>query len=206
MAKFLLIRHGQNDLVSKKLAGRLPGVHLNDAGHAQAQRLATLLADLPIKAVYSSPLERAQETALPIAQVHDLDVSTLPELIEMDYGRWQGKRLKALQRRKLWKTIQEQPSQVRFPNGERFVEAQERVVVGITALSQTYDQKDWVACVSHCDVIKLLVAHFLGLPLDNFQRIQIATASVSVLFLHEGKAFFGPINHTLDFPESITSL
>lgn len=202
MAKFLLIRHGQNDLVANKLAGRLPGVHLNEAGHAQAQRLATLLADLPIKAVYSSPLERAQETALPIAQTHNLDIRTLPELIEMDYGRWQGKRLKALQRRKLWKTIQAQPSQVCFPQGERFVDAQERVVAGITALSQEYDQKDWVACVSHCDVIKLLVAHFLGLPLDNFQRIQIATASVSVLFLHEGKAFFGPINRTLDFPES----
>jgi len=195
MAKFLLIRHGHNDLVAKKLAGRLPHVHLNELGLTQAQRLTTLLADLPIKAVYSSPLERAQETALPIAQAHDLGVSIMPELIEMDYGRWQGKRLKALQRRKLWKAIQTQPSQVRFPKGERFVDAQVRVVAG-------YDEKDWVACVSHCDVIKLLVAYFLGLPLDNFQRVQIAPASVSVLYLYQGKLAFGQINHTLDFPES----
>jgi probable phosphomutase (TIGR03848 family) len=202
MAKFLLIRHGHNDMVAKKLAGRLPGVHLNEVGHTQAQRLATLLANVPIRAIYSSPLERAQETALPIAEVHDLGVTIMPELIEMDYGKWQGKRLKALQRRKLWKTIQAHPSQVRFPQGESFVEAQERIVAGITALNQQYDEMDWVACVSHCDVIKLLIAHFLGLPLDNFQRLQIDPASVSVLFLHEGKAFFGPINHTLDFPES----
>ena len=170
MANFLLIRHGQNDLVAKKLAGRLPGVHLNEAGHAQAQRLAALLADLPIKAVYSSPLERAQETALPIAQAHNLGVSIMPELIEMDYGRWQGKRLKRLQRRKLWKTIQEQPSQVRFPKGEGFIDAQVRVVAGITALSEKYEEKDWVACVSHCDVIKLLITHFLGLALEIVQR------------------------------------
>lgn len=202
MAKFLLIRHGQNDLVAKKLAGRLPCVHLNEVGKTQAQRLAALLAGLPIKAVYSSPLERAQETALPIAQAHDLEVSIMPELIEMDYGSWQGKRLKALQRRKLWQTIQAQPSQVCFPDGERFIDAQARVVTGITALCEQYTEKDWVVCVSHSDVIKLLIAHFLGLPLDNFQRLQIGPASISVLYLHGGKASLGPINRTLDFPES----
>lgn len=196
MAKILLIRHGQNDMVGKKLAGRLPNVHLNQRGQAQARRLAAELAALPVKAVIASPLERAQETAVPIARVHDLAVEILPDLLEIDYGYWQGKSLKQLRQRKLWKVVQEHPGEVRFPDGESFAEVQARVVDGLNTLSEKYGEKDLIVCVAHCDVIRLAVVHFLGMPLDNFQRLQIAPASVSVLCLHQGKASFGPINQT----------
>jgi len=200
MTTFLLIRHGQNDLLEKKLAGRLPDVHLNPKGREQAQRLSEVLSALPIKAVYASPLERAQETAEPIARSHGLLVETLPALLEINFGGWQGKKIKRLKKRRLWKAVQRKPSAVRFPDGESFTEAQDRIVEGLCSLSAHDKEKDLVVCVAHSDVIRLAVAYFLGLPLDNFQRIHIATASITVLHLDEGKASFGPINYTINFP------
>ena len=203
MAILFLIRHGHNDSVGKKLTGRLPGVHLNAEGQAQAQKLAEALADLEIKAVIASPLERAQETAEPIAKTHNLTVETLTDLLEIDFGKWQGRTFKQLKRLKLWKKVQKAPSEVRFPDGESFSEAQERVAKGLIALSEQYGEKEKVVCVAHSDVIRLAVAYFLGLPLDHFQRIRIAPASISILFLHEGNGFFGPINHSFDFPKNL---
>jgi len=201
MTTFLLIRHGQNDLLDEKLAGRMPGVHLNANGREQAHCLGEVLSDLPIKAVYASPLERAQETAELIARSHDLPLETLPALLEIDFGGWQGKKIKKLKRQKLWKDVQGKPSAVRFPDGESFAEAQDRIVEGLCSLSAQYNEKDLVVCVAHCDVIRLAVASFMGLPLDNFQRIRIAPASLTVIHLDEGKASFGSINYTLNFPE-----
>lgn len=201
MAIFLLIRHGQNDMVGEKLAGRLPGVHLNESGKIQARRLAAETAHLEIKAIYSSPLARARETAEPIARIHDLSVQILPDLIEIDFGDWQGKRLKRLKKGRLWKTVQTKPSSFRFPNGESFEEAQERVTKGLLAVSEKYGKDDLIACVAHSDVIRLTVARFLRLSLDDFQRLRISTASVTVMHLHDGQAFFNVINHTLDFPK-----
>ena len=120
MASLFLIRHGQNDAVGKTLVGRLPGVHLNEAGHTQAGRLAQMLIDHPIKAVYASPLERTQETAQPIADLHGLPILTSPALIEINFGDWQGLGIERLAQQALWKTIQDNPSQVRFPGGESF--------------------------------------------------------------------------------------
>lgn len=199
MATFLLIRHGENDMVGEKLAGRLPGVHLNEAGRAQARRLAAELAHLTLRGVFSSPLERARETAEPIARVHGLDVVILPELIEIDFGAWQGKRIKRLKKGRLWNTVQSRPSSFQFPNGESFEEAQLRVAGVLNALSDQFSKDDIVVCVSHSDVIRLAVAHFLGLSLDNFQRLRISTASVTEMLLHEGQAFFNTINHTAGF-------
>lgn len=195
MAKFLLIRHGENDMVGKRLAGRIPDVHLNEKGKAQACKLAAELADLPIKAVYSSPLERAVETAEPVAELHQLEVQILPELLEIDFGHWEGKHLSRLKRGRLWKIVQGSPAEFRFPDGESFAEAQARVAAGLTALSEKYGAKDLVVCAAHSDVIRLAVAHFLGLHLDHFQRIRIAPASVTILYLNGGQAYFGPINH-----------
>jgi probable phosphomutase (TIGR03848 family) len=201
MAVFLLIRHGQNDMVGEKLAGRLPGVHLNEDGKAQARRLAAETAHLQLKAVYSSPLDRARETAEPIARVHDLDVELMPDLLEIDFGDWQGKRLKRLKKGRLWKTVQSHPGDFRFPNGESFAEAQARVALSLTELSEQHGKGDLIACVAHSDVIRLAVAYFLGLSLDDFQRLRISTGSVTIMYLHEGQAFFNAINHTLDFPK-----
>ena len=200
MTVILLIRHGQNDMVGKRLAGRLPDVHLNDDGKEQAERLAEALVELPIKAVFSSPLERASETAAPIAKAHCLSVEIVPELLEINFGAWQGKTLKQLQRRKLWKKVQDEPASVRFPEGESFAEAQTRVAQGLIAVSERFDGKDMVVCVSHSDIIRLAVAHFLGMPLDHFQRLRIDTASVSVLFLDGSKAYFAQVNNTFELP------
>jgi probable phosphoglycerate mutase len=200
MTVILLIRHGENDTVGKTLAGRLPDVHLNEKGQAQARRLAAGLAALPIKAVYASPLERAQETAEPIAWVQGLPVKTMPALLEIDFGTWQGKRLSRLKKGRLWKTVQESPASFRFPEGESFAEAQARVAEGLVTISEQHGEKDLVVCAAHSDVIRLAVAHFLGLPLDRFQRVRIAPASVTVLYLNGGEGFFGPINCVFDFP------
>jgi probable phosphoglycerate mutase len=199
MAIFLLIRHGQNDMVGEKLAGRLPDVHLNEAGQAQARRLAAETAQLNLQAVYSSPLERARETAEPIARVHDLEVEIAPELIEIDFGDWQGKRLKRLKKDRLWKTVQSMPGSFRFPQGESFMEAQARVTKSLRTLSEKHNKDDWIACVAHSDVIRLAAAYYLGLPLDDFQRLRISTGSVTVMHLHAGEAYFSTINHTFDF-------
>lgn len=194
MAIFLLVRHGQNDMVGKKLAGRQPGVNLNGKGHGQARRLAAELASLPIKAVISSPLERAQQTAEPVARIHNLPVEINAGLQEIDFGTWQGKSIKQLRRTKSWKVVQERPSTFCFPEGESFAAAQSRIADTLGALSEAYAEKDMIVCVGHCDMIRLAVAFFLDMPLDAFQRLQIDPASVSVLHLQGGHASFGPIN------------
>ena len=178
----LLIRHGENEYVKKgRLAGRKQGVHLNEKGRAQAEALAGALAQLPIKAVYSSPLERTMETAAPLAERFKLKVLPREGLLEVDYGDWQDKTLKQLARRKLWKTVQSAPSHTRFPDGESFGEAQLRIASEITALCEMHSPKDIIACVGHSDMIKLAVAYYLGLPLDLFQRLVVQPASVSTI-------------------------
>ena len=129
MTVVYLIRHGQNDFVKQgKLAGRLPGVHLNDVGRDQVARVAAALKSAKLQAIYSSPLERAAETAAPIAAAQGLEVVSLEGLSEVNIGRWQGLSLRAARRRKLWPTIQYAPSLARFPEGESFLEAQARIV------------------------------------------------------------------------------
>jgi probable phosphomutase (TIGR03848 family) len=183
MPVILLIRHGENDYVKKnRLAGRLPGVHLNQNGQKQAQALAENLVGAPVKAVYSSPLERALETAAPIGQVLGLEVQLRDGLIEVDFGDWQDQRIKALSRTKLWKIVQGAPSRMRFPNGETFADAQHRIIQELEAIAGCHEPKDMVACVTHSDPIKLAVAYFLGMPLDTFQRLSVAPASISALY------------------------
>ena len=194
MATFYLVRHGHNDLLGEKLAGRMPGVHLNQAGREQAERLAQDLGDKPIKAVYASPLERTIETAQPIAAIQQLEVQNSPALIEIDFGDWSGQTFDTLLKQALWQQVQERPSAVRFPNGESFEEAQARAVEEITRLSEVYQQEDIIVCVSHCDVIRLIIAHFLGMPLNAFQRLRVSPASRSVIYLFEGKATIEMVN------------
>ncbi len=183
MAIILLIRHGENDWVGKKLAGRLSGVHLNQNGIKQAEQLAEKLKDFPFKAIYSSPLERAMETAQPLAFAKKMDISICDNLSEINFGDWQGKTIKQMRRLKLWKTVQNQPSQMQFPNGESFVNAQKRLVACITKITAEHEPDDLIACFSHSDAIRLLVAYYLNVPLDSFQRIHINTASISALLL-----------------------
>jgi len=186
MPLLLLIRHGENDYVKEhRLAGRLPGVHLNEKGKTQAQVLAERLNKAPIKAVYSSPLERALETAAPLAEALNQEIIPRPGLLEIDFGAWQGKTLKSLRRRKLWRIVQHAPSMMRFPGGESFAECQLRVAQELQALAAQHKPKDMLACVFHADPIKLAIAYYIGLPLDHFQRLLVLPASISVLHLGE---------------------
>lgn len=194
MTTILLIRHGQNNFVGKRLAGRLPVVHLNQRGREQAQVVADFLKEAPVKAIFSSPLERAIETAEPLAAQCNLPVQVHPGLVEVDFGDWQGKTIKQLQRRKLWKTVQEKPSEMCFPNGETFQAAQTRAAAAIEEIAAKYEQQDLVVCFSHSDTIRLAVCHFLMIPLDVFQRVVIDTASITTIYLHEGHVAVGNMN------------
>jgi probable phosphomutase (TIGR03848 family) len=196
----LLIRHAENEFLKKgRLAGRLPGVSLNQRGHEQAQSMAEKLKDAPIHALYSSPLERALETAAPIAAALDLKVITREGLTEVDYGEWQDKTLKSLARLKLWRLLQHRPSLFRFPGGESFSEAQHRITQEIDGICAVHDPKHVIACISHADPIKLAVAYYAGMPLDSFQRLIIGSASITALSINRGSSSLVTLNYGLTF-------
>jgi probable phosphomutase (TIGR03848 family) len=182
MPTVLLIRHGENDYARRGiLAGRRPGVHLNRNGLVQAEQLADSLGPMPIRAIYSSPLERAVETAKPLAVRLHLRTNKIPGLIESDVGEWEGKSVRRLARSAYWRIVQRAPSRAGHPGGESFMQTQERVVRAIDAICSHHKPRDLIACVLHSDPIKLAVAHYLGLPLDHFQRLACEPASVTML-------------------------
>jgi len=199
MATLLLIRHGENDLVGRKLAGRTPGVHLNENGRKQAGAVAQALGKAPIKAIYSSPMERAVETAQPLAAALGLEVQLRPELIELDYGRFQGRTFKQLQRAKLWKEVLNNPAGVRFPDGESFIEAQQRVTNELEAIAALHTDEEIVACFTHADVVRLSIAHYLQMPINAFQRLAINTTSVTVVVRVKDQVFVPHINQVAGF-------
>ena len=201
MPLLLLIRHGENDYVkTSKLAGRMPGIHLNERGQKQAQALAEELKDVPIRALYSSPLERAMETAAPIASARNLEIIPEPDLMDTNIGRWQGKSLKVLRLTKLWSIVQHAPSRFRFPDGESFVESQTRYVGVLERIIQKHNKpRDIVAVVFHADPIKLAVAYFLGMPLDHFQRLSCDTGSLSALYIGDMGATLVKLNQRPPF-------
>lgn len=178
----MLVRHATTAATGKRLGGWTPGVHLDDAGRDQAEATARRLAEAPVEAVYASPLERARETATIIARPHGLKVRIRRNLGEVDYGEWTDQPLGQLRRRKLWPVILHTPSRVRFPGGESIRDAQARVVAQVEELARDHPDGTVVA-VSHADIIKAAVAWFVGMPLDTFQRLVIAPASVTVLHL-----------------------
>lgn len=180
MTILLLVRHGANDMVHGRLAGRLPGVHLNEEGRRQAANLAARLADLPIEAVYASPLDRTVETAEAIAASRGLSIRLVEALQEVDYGEWQGAELKELYKHELWPGVQHYPSGTRFPNGETLGETQIRVVAALDALRARHP-KGMIVVVSHADVIRLATAYYIGIHIDLFQRLEVATCSVTAI-------------------------
>jgi probable phosphomutase (TIGR03848 family) len=177
----LLVRHGQTPTTGKVLPGRTAGLHLADAGREQAARAAERIAELAqVDAVYASPLERARETAAPIATARRLKVSVERGLLEADFGEWTGAELKALMKLPEWSTVQRYPSGFRFPGGESFPEMQQRITAAIERLVARH-RGGVVVAVSHADPIKAAVAAALGTPLDLFQRIVISTCSVTAI-------------------------
>ncbi len=183
MSTIVLVRHGENEWVKKnRLAGWIPGVHLNEAGHKQAKAAAARLAHLPVKAIYSSPVTRCVETAVHLARPHNLEIEQITALGEVRYGAWEGKKIKKLTKKKEWFTVQFFPSRFQFPGGEALRETQMRAVAALESLHGRHPD-DLILAVSHADLIKLALAHYLGVHIDLFQRIVVSPASVSVLHL-----------------------
>jgi len=176
----LVVRHALNDWGGDKLAGWTPNVQLNDKGRAQAQALAERLADKSITAIYSSPLERAVETAQIIAGLHNLEVQIREGVGEVRYGEWTGQSLKDLAKEDAWRVVQFYPSGARFPGGEAIREMQTRAVADLDAIVAAHPSET-VLVVSHADVIKAALAHYAGLHLDLFQRLVVSPASLSVV-------------------------
>ncbi|MHB8627885.1 MAG: histidine phosphatase family protein [Aggregatilineales bacterium] len=201
MTEFLLIRHGANDYTrTHKLAGWLPNVHLNEHGRAQAAAVGERLSKTTIHALYASPLDRTMETAQAIAQHHPhLTVQPLETVGELRMGVWEGQELGKLAQRRLWQTVQFAPSRVRFPGGETFRAAQQRGVDALEALCEQHPRQT-IVVVSHSDMLKLIVAHYLGLPLDLFQRLEISTASLTILTLDARRAVIKQMNETAYLP------
>lgn len=183
MTRIYLVRHGVTEHTGHKLSGWLPGIHLTDAGRAQAAAAAAYLKGVRFKAIYSSPIDRCKETAEIIAQPHGLPVHLEDAVGEVGYGAWSGRSFKSLRRLKLWEVVQNRPSAVRFPEGETLREVQARAVDAVEALAERHP-KQTIACVAHADVIRLVVAHYLGVHLDLFQRIAVAPASISGVAIH----------------------
>jgi probable phosphoglycerate mutase len=178
--RVVLVRHAVTAETGKLLTGRNAGVDLTEEGRAQAKAAAALLADLPVAAVYASPMERTVQTAEILAEPHGLPVQAAPGLLEVDYGEWSGQALQDLAKTDLWKTVQAAPSRAAFPAGEGMHAMAARAVQAVEELV-TAHPGELVVAVSHADVIKAVAAHYLGTHLDLFQRIIISPASATGL-------------------------
>lgn len=191
----LMVRHGQTPTTGKVLPGRAKGLHLAGLGHEQAKIAALRIAELNIDAVYSSPLERAKETAAPISAACGLKTQIERGLFECDFGDWTGKQLKDLMKLPEWQSVQRAPSTFRFPNGESFTEMQTRMVNALDKLRKLHPGGT-IVCVSHADTIKAAVAHAMGTHIDLFQRIVISPASISAVTWHAGGPIVLAVNST----------
>lgn len=195
MTKILFIRHALTDAIGKRFSGRTPGVHLNNEGQIQAQKLAERLTGLSIAAIYSSPLERAVETAQPIAKQFNLPCITLEDFTEIDFGRWTNCTFEERESDPLFKNFNSYRSGTRIPEGELMLETQLRMIKGLEKLHAQY-QNNVVAVVSHADTIKSAIAFYAGIPIDMCCRIEISPASISIIELHEESARILLLNGT----------
>jgi broad specificity phosphatase PhoE len=196
---FLLIRHGETDAVGKSLMGWAPGWRLNPEGRRQVDRLAQRLARLPLRALYTSPLERARETAAAIAAPHGLTGEPLDELGEVHLGEWQGRTFTELDPQELWRRYNAFRAGVPAPGGELMIETQVRVVRTLIRLAARHPDQ-LIAIVSHGDPLRCILAHFLGIPLDLLARFEVSPASVSVLEFGPWSSRVLCLNHTGEAP------
>ncbi len=180
--RLYLVRHAPTDETGSVLSGRLGGVLLSPSGRELASALASDLAALRPAALYSSPLERCVETAEILGTAWRLDPIVSPALTEADYGRWSGRRLASLYRLKAWRSLMAAASRFRFPDGESLREVQNRAVTAVEDLAAAHRQRTVVA-VTHADIIRVVLAHYLGMPLDLVHRLHVRPASISVVDL-----------------------
>lgn len=195
MTTILLIRHATNALVRKSLAGRMAGVSLSEEGKRQAAELAERLKHLPIKALYSSPLERAVETADPLAKKLQLPIEVRNEFTEFDFGNWTSKTIDELKGQEAFRLFNEFRSVTPAPEGEAMLSAQARMVTGLQRLCSQH-KNETVAVFSHSDMIKAAIAHYAGIHLDLMQRIEIDPASVSIITVFPETVRINRLNDT----------
>lgn len=192
----LLVRHGTTPTTGKVLPGRARGLHLAESGKEQAIRAAERIREIEkVSALYSSPLERARETAAPIARAVKKSIRIERGLLECDFGDWTGQSLRRLSKKPEWSTVQRAPSTFRFPDGESFIEMQTRMVNTLDVIRRRH-RGQTVVCVSHADPIKAVVAHAMGTPLDLFQRIVISTCSVTAILYTDAAPIVLTVNST----------
>jgi probable phosphoglycerate mutase len=180
MTTFYLVRHGVTPHTGHRLSGRVDGIHLTEQGIAEAEAAAEMLAAVKFRAVYSSPIDRTLETAKIIAARHGLEVEVSDGLLEVDYGEWTNRSFKSVARTKLWSQVQRWPSGAKFPAGESLREVQQRALDDLDRIRARHPRST-VCCVTHADVIRLVLADYLGIHLDLFQRIMVGPASTTVV-------------------------
>ncbi|MGL6234845.1 MAG: MSMEG_4193 family putative phosphomutase [Segniliparus sp.] len=197
----LLVRHARSTSnVARTLAGRSPGVGLDPHGQQQAQELVLRLAELPIRKIVRSPLQRCAETIAPLAAALGLEPVADERLSEVDYGSWTGRKLDELGKEPLWKIVQRHPSAAVFPEGEGLAQVQARAVAAVREHDRAVVLEHgpgalWLAC-SHGDVLKAILADAVGAHLDQFQRILVEPASVSVVAYTPHLPVVSCLNHT----------
>lgn len=193
----LLVRHGVTATTGIVLPGRAPGLHLSERGVAQAEEAARRIGELGKKpvALYVSPLERARETAAPIATALRLRPKIERGLLECDFGEWTGKKLNLLAKKPEWRAVQHAPSTFRFPGGESFTEMQLRIWTTLERLARLHRNKT-IVVVSHADPIKAAVTYAQGVPLDLFQRTVISTCSISAIGFTSATPVVLTVNNT----------
>lgn len=200
MAVFLLVRHGNNDMVDRgSLAGRMPGVHLNEEGRAQAERLAERLGKVPIDMICSSPMERTRETAAPIAERLGLEVRVLEGVNEFKLGEWTGCNYEELVHIPKWRQFNSFRTGARVPGGELILEVQARMVTTLEHLREELPD-GVIAVFSHGDPIKTAVAYYAGMPLDFVLRMEISPASISIIAVNDHGPRILCVNHTEELP------
>ncbi|MBB5158330.1 histidine phosphatase family protein [Saccharopolyspora phatthalungensis] len=197
MATLILLRHARSAANGAgTLAGRSLGVGLDETGVSQAAGLADRLAGVPVREIVVSPLQRCQETVAALAAQRGLSPVVEPELSEVDYGEWTGRKVSELTAEPLWKVVQQHPSAAVFPGGEGLAQVQARAVAAVRAHDRRLGADAvWLAC-THGDVIKSVLADALGLHLDAFQRIVVDPCSVSVVRYTETRPFVLKVNDT----------
>ncbi|RYE81499.1 MAG: MSMEG_4193 family putative phosphomutase [Myxococcales bacterium] len=201
MAILVLARHGRTAAnASGVLAGRSPGVHLDDVGREQAAAAAERLTGVPLAAAVTSPLERCRETAAVLLRGSGVRARVDKSFTECDYGDWTGEKLSTLSKRKLWRTVQSQPSAAAFPGGESLAAMSARAVAGVrrhdAAVTEAHGADAVWLAVSHGDVIKAILADALGMHLDSFQRLMVGPASLSVVRYTPHGTFVESMNST----------
>jgi broad specificity phosphatase PhoE len=195
MNTFIFIRHGEST-ATEYIAGRT-AVSLSEKGKKEAERTASILAEMKIDNLITSPLQRTMETAGFISKATGLEIEAMEDFIETDFGKWTGRRFDELRKEKFWNDWNTFRSGVTPPDGENMLSTQNRMILGINKLQNTYPDKT-IAVVSHGDPIRTVFLYYLAMPIDMIQRIKINTASISILKVYDNSAAVLCYNYTPD--------